>query len=124
MNNRKVYIYFNNSCIEAELSVTREEMTMGLINRTSLPENGGMIFVFDERCINKIWMKNMSIPLDVIWLDDKGTIIHIDKNVMPCDEYCQPFGPELCSKYVIEVNGGYSDRYNVNVGDNVKWRIF
>lgn len=56
----------------------------------------------------------------MIWLDDKGTIIHIDKNVMPCDKYCKSFGPESYSKFVLEVNGGYTDRHNISVGDNVR----
>ncbi len=57
----------------------------------------------------------------MIWLDDEGTIIHIDKNVMPCDKYCKTsFGPESYSKFALEVNGGYADRYDINVGNNVR----
>ena len=120
MHNRKGYICFDNSYVDVELATTHEEMTIGLMNRTSLPENSGMFFIFDEECIHKIWMKNMIISLDVIWFDDKGTIIHIDKNVVPCDGYCQPFGPESCSKFALEVNGLYTDRHNINVGDSVR----
>ncbi len=117
---RKGYVCFNNSCVEVEIATTREEMEMGLMNRENLSENSGILFVFDEECIHKIWMKNMLISLDVIWFDDKGTIIHIDKNAVPCDTHCQPFGPESCSKFALEVNGGYTDRYNINIGDNVR----
>lgn len=120
MPNRKGYVCFDNSYIEVELAMTLEEMTTGLMNRASIPEDSGMLFIFDKEYVHKLWMKNMLIHLDMIWLDDKGTIIHIDKNVMPCDKYCDPFGPELYSKFVLEVNGGYTDRYNINVGDNVR----
>lgn len=120
MTNRKGYICLNNSCVEVEIAETREEITTGLMNRTNLPENGDMLFIFDEESIHKIWMKNMLISLDVIWLDNEGTIIHIDKNLVPCDDYCKHFGPELYSKFVLEVNGGYSDRHNINIGDNVR----
>ncbi len=114
------YVCFDNSCVEVELAMTQEERTTGLMNRTNLPEYGGMLFIFDKEYIHKFWMKNMFIPLDVIWLDDEGTIIHIDKNVMPCDKYCQTFGPESNSKFALEVNGGYTDRHNINIGDNVR----
>jgi len=120
MHNRKGYVCFNNSCVNVELPATSEEMEMGLMNRANLPESDGMLFIFDEECVHKIWMKNMFISLDVIWLDSKGTIIHIDKNIMPCNGYCQPFGPELYSKFVIEVNGSYTDKYSINIGDNVR----
>lgn len=116
----KGYICLDNSCIEVEIPTTCEEREMGLMNRTSLPENSGMIFVFDEEGIHKIWMKNMLISLDLIWLNDKGIIVHIDKNVAPCDGYCIPFGPESFSKCVIELNGLYTDRHNINVGDSVR----
>lgn len=120
MNNRKGYICFDNSCVEVELATTREEMAIGLMNRANLSESGGMLFIFDEERIHKIWMKNMLISLDVIWLNDKGIVIHIDKNVVPCDRYCQPFGPESYSKFALEVNGLYTDKHNINVGDSVR----
>lgn len=120
MNNRKGYIGFDNSCVEVEIVTTREEMAIGLMNRTNISNNSGMLFIFDEKGIHKIWMKNMLISLDIIWLDDKGIIIHIDKNVVPCDGYCQPFGPESYSKFALEVNGEYADMHNINVGDSVR----
>lgn len=118
--NRNGTVCFENSCIEVEIPITRKEREIGLMNRTLLPEENGMLFIFDEECINKIWMKNMLIPLDIIWLDYNGIVVHIDKNVMPCGEYCQSFGPESCSKFAIEVNGSYTDRHNVNIGDSVR----
>lgn len=125
MTYRKGFICFENSCVEVEIATTREEVELGLMNRTNLPEHYGMLFIFSEECVyyNEIWMKNMLIHLDVIWLDDRGTVVHIDKNVAPCEGYCQPFGPKSCSKYALEVNGGYSDRYNINIGDNVRMII-
>jgi uncharacterized membrane protein (UPF0127 family) len=119
----KGYICFNDSCVEVEIATTREEIETGLMNRTNLSENSGMLFIFDDIYVHKIWMKNMLISLDVIWFNDKGTVIHIDRNMIPCDGYCQSFGPDSYSKFVLEVNGGYVDRHNVNIGDNVKMII-
>lgn len=121
MSNKGI-ICFDNSCVcvNVEIVSTPEERTKGLMNRIFLPESDGMLFIFDEEGIHKIWMKNMFISLDVIWFDDKGIIIHIDKNVLPCGIYCQSFGPELYSKFALEVNGGYADSHNINIGDNVR----
>ena len=116
---RTGYVCFDNSCVEVELAMTPEEMKRGLMNRANLPEDSGMLFIFDKERTHEFWMKDVLIPLDVIWLDDKETIIHIDKNVMPCDKYCQTFGPES-SSFALEVNGGYADMHNINVGDSVK----
>lgn len=113
-------VCFEYSCIEVEIPMTQKEREVGLMNRAYLHEDSGMIFIFDSYCINRIWMKNMLIPLDIIWLNHNGTIIQIDKNVMPCGENCRSFGPESCSKYAIEVNGLYTDRHNINTGDKVK----
>lgn len=120
MHNRKGYVCFDDSCVEVELATTYGEMIVGLMNRVNLSEHGGLLLVFDNENIHKVWMKNMLISLDVIWFDDKGMVIHIDKNIIPCDRYCEPFGPESCSKFVLEVNGGYADRHNINIGDNVR----
>lgn len=118
--NRKGYVCFDNSCVEVELAMTHEERRVGLMSRTNLSEENGMLFIFDKERIHKFWMKDMIIPLDVIWIDEKGIIVYIDKNVMPCDEYCKSFGPELSTKFVLELNGGYADRHNINVWDSVR----
>ncbi len=51
-------VCFEGSCINAELATTTEERKIGLMNRTSLPENMGMLFIFDKKGIYKFWMKN------------------------------------------------------------------
>ena len=117
---RTGYVCFDDACVEVEITTTQEEMRTGLMNRTSLHEDSGMLFIFDKEYVHKLWMKNMFISIDVIWLNDEGIIIHIDKNVMPCDEYCKSFGPESSSKFALEVNGGYVDRHSLNVGDYVR----
>ena len=112
------------SCIDVELATTPEEMTIGLMNRTSLPENMGMLFIFDEGGIHKFWMKNTLIPLDMIWMDENGKIIYIEKNAQPCYvPACPAFGPGSSSKYGLEVNGGYTERHKINVGDKARINI-
>jgi len=117
-------ICFEGSCVDVELAITPEEMTIGLMNRTGLPENMGMLFIFEEEGVHKFWMKNTLIPLDMIWLDKDGKIIHIEKNVQPCYvPSCPALGPEISSRYQLEVNGGYTERHKINVGDMARINI-
>jgi uncharacterized membrane protein (UPF0127 family) len=110
-------VCFEGSCIDVELATTPTEMTIGLMNRTSLPENMGMLFIFDEESTYKLWMKNTLIPLDMIWLDEKGKIIYIERNAQPCYvPTCSAFGPGSSSKYALEVNGGYTERHKIYLG--------
>ena len=119
----KGYVWFNNSYVEVEIAITLEEKKTGLMNRANIPENSGMLFIYDREGIHDFWMKNTLMPLDIIWLDWTGRIIHIEKYMQPCEidcTDCPQFGPEMYSKFVIELNGGYTDKYNINVGDNVR----
>ncbi|MGB8216532.1 MAG: DUF192 domain-containing protein [Candidatus Methanoperedens sp.] len=117
-------VCFEGSCIDAELATTPKEMKTGLMNRASLPENRGMLFIFDKEGIYKFWMKNTLIPLDIIWLDENGKIIYIEKSALPCPvSTCPLFGPESSSKYTLEVNGGYTERHKINVGDKARINI-
>jgi uncharacterized membrane protein (UPF0127 family) len=117
-------VCFEGSCINAELATTTKERNIGLMNRTSLPENMGMLFIFDKEGIYKFWMKNTLIPLDMIWFDENGKIIYIEKNARPCNApSCPLFGPESSSKYTLEVNGGYTERHKINVGDKASINI-
>ena len=94
------------------------------MNRTSLPENMGLLFIFDDKGIHKLWMKNTLIPLDMIWLDEHGKIIYIERNAQPCYvPICPVFSPKSSSKYILEVNGGYTERNKINVGDEARINI-
>jgi uncharacterized membrane protein (UPF0127 family) len=117
-------VCFEGSCINAELATTPKERKIGLMNRANLPENMGMLFIFDKEGTYKFWMKNTLIPLDIIWLDETGKIIYIEKNARPCYvPACPVFGPESSSKYTLEVNGGYTERHKINVGDKARINI-
>jgi uncharacterized membrane protein (UPF0127 family) len=117
-------VCFESSCLDVELATTPKEKTIGLMNRTSLPEYIGMLFIFDKEGIHKFWMKNTLIPLDIIWLDENGKIIYIEKKAQPCYvPTCPTFFPESNSKYVLEVTGGYTERHKINVGDEARINI-
>jgi uncharacterized membrane protein (UPF0127 family) len=80
-----------------------------------------MLFVYKNPAKYIFWMKNTLIPLDMIWLDENLKIVDITKNVPPCKtENCQTYMPKAKAQYILEVNAGYSDKQNINIGDTLK----
>jgi hypothetical protein len=96
----------------------------GLSDRTSLPANSGMLFVFpSQNIIPTFWMKDMLIPIDIIWINN-GSIVKIDKNVQAppagaSDDALKTYSPGVPIDYVLEVNAGFSDQNNFKVGSPV-----
>lgn len=110
--------------ISVEIADTPEKTTLGLSYRDSLPENQGMLFIFPESHIPTFWMKGMKFPLDMIWIDENNTIVDITQNVpYPSPgtmEFELPhYSPNLPAKMVLEVNSGFVERNNVEVGDSI-----
>jgi uncharacterized membrane protein (UPF0127 family) len=63
-------------------------------------------------------MKNTLIPLDIIWINSSQNVVYIKKNAQPCTpDYCPSIVPIKNAKYVLEINGGLSDKYEIKVGD-------
>jgi len=104
--------------IEVELATTQAEQNQGLSGRASLPEGKGMLFVFDSPGSWGIWMKDMKFAIDIIWANEDGTIVTIDKNVSP-DTYPNSFTPASPASYVLEVPAGFSDRHGLAVGQQI-----
>ena len=88
--------------------------------RTSLPEDGGMLFVFPEQSKQSFWMKNTLIPLDMLFIDGDGRIVGIHPDAVPLSE--APISVGKPSTYVLEVNGGWAARHGVHPGDTVELR--
>lgn len=105
--------------IELEVARTPEQQEMGLMYRSSLPKNRGMLFPFEAPRYTRFWMKNTIIPLDMIFLSN-GEIKAIFANVPPCtSEPCQSYGPSVQIDRVIELAGGRAKELGLKVGDRV-----
>lgn len=103
--------------IRVEYAITSEEWQKGLMNRSSLNKNSGMIFVFPEEKNQSFWMKNVLIPLDVIFVSSNGRINEI-ATLNPCsEEPCSVYNSKNPSKYVIEINAGSTERWKILEGD-------
>ncbi len=103
-----------------EIVDTEQTRQQGLSGRLSLPDNYGMLFVFDEPDNYSFWMKDMNFSIDIIWLNESKEIIHIEKELSP-ETYPQPFLPNDNALYVLEVNSGVVDNLGLEIGDSINW---
>lgn len=95
--------------LSVELADTTEKRVRGLMFRTTLPRDRGMLFAFEEAQAWTIWMKNTWIPLDILWLDIDKRIVHIEPNVPPCfrnDNGCPQYQPLKPALFVLELAAG------------------
>jgi hypothetical protein len=113
-------VCFDETCFKVEKAISSEERETGLMNREFLQDNNGMIFIFEKEDIYSFWMKDTLIPLDIIWINSSDNIVFIYRNALPCKDTCPPIIPTANAKYVLEINAGLADKYNIDVGDKVK----
>jgi len=111
-------VCFGSHCFFVELAKTEGERERGLMDRTLLDKDKGMLFIFDKEGIYPFWMKNTLIPLDIIWLDGSGKVVFIGNNIQPCKSFiCPSVIPAVNAKYVLEVNANIAESIGLGVGD-------
>jgi uncharacterized protein len=113
------YVIFpDGTRVRVEVADTDRARGRGLMFRDAVPENEGMLFVFDTPDRYGFWMKNVRAPLDIVWLDDQYRVVWIVQNAAPCDrEPCPTYVPETAALFVVELTGGFARRHGVAVGD-------
>jgi uncharacterized protein len=107
------------------LSTTPDAQSKGLAIRDSLNENEGMLFIFETPQKYSFWMKDMKFPIDIIWINQDGKIVHIEKDLPPCVFLlpCPSYAPKDDSLYVLEVVSNFTNKFNINVGDPVDSKV-
>ena len=105
-----------------ELAVTPQQQQQGLMFRTELADDAGMLFVFDKIAKRSFWMKDTYIPLDILFLTIDGQIHHIHHRARPQQETL--ITAELPSKAVLEIRGGQVGKLDIKKGDIVLHPIF
>ena len=103
--------------VRVEIADSANKRETGLMRRSHLDEDAGMIFVFPAPDRLQFWMKNTEIPLDMIFADSSGWIVGIVVNAAPYT--LTPRGVDADASYVLEVNGGFAARHHVTVGDRL-----
>ena len=109
--------------VEVEVADTQILRQQGLSNRRSLGDYQGMLFIFDTSGIYPFWMKDMYIPLDIIYICDSYYIVDILKDVQPCSSICTSFVPNAEFRYVLEVKSGFTDINRIDIGNAVIFDI-
>lgn len=107
----------------AEIASTDETRERGLMFRTSLAENAGMLFVFPSLDYQGFWMKNTLIPLDLLWLNERKEIVYF-VTADPCKkDPCGSYQPLQKALYVLEVSAGFVKRHNLALGRQLNFDL-
>jgi len=103
----------------ADNSKTR---ALGLMGYSHLKPDEGMVFIFENYETHMMWMKNMLISIDIIWLDEEKEIVDIIPSIPPCrNDPCPIYGPSAPSKYVLEISDRASSLYHLQKGLKLKF---
>ncbi|HWS81060.1 MAG TPA: DUF192 domain-containing protein [Rubrobacter sp.] len=105
--------------VRVEVADDVAEQAKGLMDRTTLGENRGMLFVFPEERELSFWMKNTLIPLSIAFIDSESRIIDI-QDMKPLDDEPPHYVSAEPAQYTLEVNRGFFEERGVRVGDRVE----
>jgi uncharacterized protein len=106
-----------NTDLNAEVADTPQASENGLMFRDSLPENRGMLFVFEHPKAASFWMRNTKIPLSIAYIDSTGKILEI-KSLKPLDETAVPSASDRVA-FALEVNEGWFGRHGISPGAQI-----
>ena len=101
-----------------EIADTEEERALGLMNRPEMAPFNGMLFVYPRPQSVSFWMKNTLIPLDMLFIDETGTVQSIHRNATPLSTESIPGGQDI--KLVLEINGGMAEMLGLAPGAELR----
>jgi uncharacterized protein len=107
---------------KVEVAETPEQMTQGLMFRSNLAPDAGMLFDYKQPTIATMWMRNTLIPLDMLFVDAQGRIVNIHQRAVP--QSLDVIAAVAPVRAVIELNGGTTARLGIEPGDKVVHPIF
>jgi len=106
--------------LQVEVADDPDERRYGLMERTDLAANAGMVFRFPGDADGGFWMKNTRIPLSIAFFDNRGEILRV-LDMEPCTaDPCPTYDPEVAYRGALEVNQGYFDELGVEEGWQVR----
>lgn len=104
--------------LKVEIARKDEHRQRGLMYRRSLADDRGMIFAFERRQRHAFWMHNTCVSLDMLFLDEDGTVVGIEENTPTMSD--DTFSVNCPSKYVLEARAGWARRHGVKPGDRAE----
>lgn len=105
--------------LDIEIADTDYDIQTGLMYRSSMQDNRGMLFVFPEMRQRYFYMRNTKFPLDLIFVDDNNRIVSFQENAKPFDESSLP--SDVPAQYVLEVNAGLAEKWSLDIGDRMEY---
>jgi uncharacterized membrane protein (UPF0127 family) len=105
-----------------EMALTQDQQTVGEMFRTSVPEDGGMLFDWTFPRESQMWMRNTLVPLDMVFINTDGTIRAIAENTTP--RSYAPIDSRGPVRATLELAAGVTAKLNIRVGDTVRQKIF
>lgn len=122
INYQKPVTFFNSngdslSTVDVAVADDESERNTGLMNINNLPEDKGMLFIFNDEKPRSFWMANTPLPLDIIFVDADSSIIRIHHSTRPYDETNYSSGKP--AKFVVEVNAGYCVSHDIFEGGHI-----
>ena len=101
-----------------EIAATPAEQAHGLMDRTSMPADHGMLFVFPQAQPLTFWMKDTLIPLDMLFFDEAHRLVTVRADVPPCQaDPCPTYASTAPARYVLELNAGTAAKLDLHKGD-------
>lgn len=119
---KSVDLHAPKGVIHAEIADTDALREQGLSDRSSLPADSGMLFVFDTPGQYGFWMKDMDFPLDMVWINADKTVAGVTKDLSP-STYPSVFMPPGPISYVLEINAGSAERFGLISGAIVDFAL-
>lgn len=116
---RKLIVSLGSEEITAVVADTKELREKGLIGRKNLKANEGMLFAFTEPGLHGFWMKDMQLPIDIIWFDENYQIVDVWERALPAS-YPKVFTPHTPAQFVLEVQAGYFEDHHLKTGNILK----
>ena len=116
-------LYLGDGVFKVRVAATDAERMTGLGGSEPLAEGRGMLLAFERDNRWSIWMKDVSYPLDVIWLDAERRVVHIVKNMPPESYPDSSFSPEKPARYVLEVAAGTVEKKSIGIGDAARFEL-
>ena len=103
-----------------EIAADNASRELGLMFRTRMAADHGMLFVFDQPAVQTFWMKNTLIPLDMLFFDHDYRLVNVQRRVPPChQDPCPVYASTGPAQYVLELNGGEAEKLDLKRGDKL-----
>ncbi len=110
--------------VRAELLNTPVQQQIGMMYRTKLGHDEGMLFVYQQPQAMPFWMHNVNLPLDIVFIGSNHKVVELVENAAPClgeSGKCPTYGGRVAARFVLEINGGDAAKHGVVLGSAVSF---